>query len=319
MPSLLERYLSGQYTEVWQELVGLGAAVRDKANYQQARAVGTETMKRARHNVERIITKLEKLGYRFTQAADPPERINFAIAPESPSLQAIREKYSRPDFVAKTEHEKAMVAKIKIAHATRELMTRHSDFFAQIVNKVSGREKRQEATKQEPPALKDPSIFVPASARDAKDLDQVEKKLGGPLPISLRCWYEQVGAVNLMGYHSALNPKDIRESPDPLVIDPFMEAIQAWFGEDLEFEEDGIELPLAPDDISKAFQSGGEPYAIKLPERYADGLLLHERHDTTLVEYLRIVFQWGGFPGWELASKRPDKELDDLREGLLAI
>jgi hypothetical protein len=319
MTGLLDCYLSGHYRAVWQELVHLGTAVRDHANYQPARAVGTETMKRARHNVELIITKLEKLGYRFTQEADPPERINFAIAPESRSLEAIREKYSRADFVARTEHEKAMLAKIKIADATRELMTRHSDLLAQMVNKVRGREKRQEPKQDKPPALKDPSIFLPASADDAKNLDQVEKKLGGPLPISLRCWYEQVGAVNLMGYHSALNPKDIPESPDPLVIDPFMDAIHAWFGEDLQFEEDDIELPLAPDDISKAFQSGGDPYAIKLPELFADGLLLNERHHTTFVEYLRIVFQWGGFPGWELAPKPPDKELDYLREGLLAI
>jgi len=319
MASLLDRYQSGQHREVWNNLIELGTTVRQPAYLNDARAVGAETMKRARHNVELIITKLEKLGYRFTQEGDPPERINFAIAPESPSMKAIREKYSHPDFVPKTEHERAMVAKVKTADATRELMTRHSDFLAEVVNKVSGRERRHQANKDRPPALKDPSVFLPASPRDAKDLDRVEKKLKGPLPISLRCWYEQVGGVNLMGYHDALNPKDIRESPDPLVLYPFMDAVQAWFGEDLVFEEPEIELPLAPDDISKAFQSGGDPYAVKLPDPIADGLFLNEPHKTTFVEYLRIAFQWGGFPGWERAAQRPDKELGYLREGLLAI
>lgn len=319
MASFLERYQSGQHREVWTELVHLGSAVREPGYLNDALAVGAETMKRARHNVELIITKLEKLGYRFTQEADPPDRINFSIAPESPALKAIREKYSHPDFVAKTEHEKAMVTKIKIADATRALMTRHSDFLAEIVRKVGGREKRQQSEENRPPALQDRSVFLPALAQATKDLDRVEKKLGGPLPISLRCWYERVGGVNLMGYHDVLNPKAGSESPDPLVLDPFMDAIQAWFGEDLEFEDAVIELPLAPDDISKAFQSGGDPYAVKLPDSIADGLFLNESHNTTFVEYLRIVFQWGGFPGWARAQERPTKELDYLRQDLLPI
>ena len=319
MASLLERYTSGQYVEVWRDLVRLGPSVREPGTYEDAFAVATETMKRARHNIELIIPRLEKIGYRFTQEADPPERINFSFAPESDSLKAIREKYSRPDFVPKTEHEKNMVAKLKSMDATRALMTKHSDFLAQVVNTISGRGGHKEAKPDKPPALNDPGVFLPAAPRDAKDLDRVEKKLKGPLPISLRCWYEQVGGVNLMGYHETLNPKAGSESPDPLVIDPFMDAICAWFGEDLEFEENEIELPLAPDDISKAFQSGGDPYAVKLPDSSADGLFLNEAHNTTFVNYLRIAFQWGGFPGWERALPRPDKELDYLREDLLAI
>lgn len=319
MADFLQRYISGQHREVWRDLTQLGPAVREPAHIDGAMAVGAETMKRARHNVELIVTKLEKLGYRFTQEGDPSERINFAIAPESPALRDIREKYSQPGFVAKTEHEKAMVAKIRNMDATRNLMTRHSDILAEIVKRVSGREKAQEAKKDRPSALSDPSVFLPASQRDKKDLDRVEKKLRGTLPISVRCWYEQVGGVNLMGYHETLNPKDASESPDPLVVDPLMDAIRAWFGEDMEFEESEIELPLAPDDICKAFQSGGDPYAIKLPNAAADGLFLNERHETTFVDYLRIAFQWGGFPGWERAVQCPDKELDYLREGLLAI
>jgi hypothetical protein len=200
-------------------------------------------------------------------------------------------------------------------------MTKHSDFLAKVVAAVRDREEKKTKTNQadRPPALKDPEIFSPPKSNATKDLDRFEKKLGGPLPISLRCWYEQVGAVNLMGYHEALNPKGGRESPDPLVIDPLIEAAEAWFGKDLEFNSDEIELPLAPDDVSKAFESGGDPYAMKLPDAAADGLFLNERHETTFAEYLRIAFQWGGFPGWERATSRPQKELDYLRENLLPI
>jgi len=317
----LDRYLSGQCREVWHDLTKLGPAVREEAYRNDVLAVGAETMKRARHNVELIVVKLEKLGYRFTQEADTPERINFAIAPESHALKAIREKYSQPGFVAKSEHDKAMVARLKRIEATTQLMTKHSDFLAKVVAAVRDREEKKTKTNQadRPPALKDPEIFSPPKSNATKDLDRFEKKLGGPLPISLRCWYEQVGAVNLMGYHEALNPKGGRESPDPLVIDPLIEAAEAWFGKDLEFDSDEIELPLAPDDVSKAFESGGDPYAMKLPDAAADGLFLNERHETTFVEYLRIAFQWGGFPGWERATSRPEKELDYLRENLLPI
>jgi len=315
----LDRYLSGQCREVWQDLTQLGPAVREEPYRNDALSVGAETMKRARHNVELIIVKLEKLGYRFTQEADTPERINFAIAPESDALKAIREKYSQPGFVPKSEHDKAMVAKLKRIEATTQLMTKHSDFLAKVVAAVRGREEKKTNQADRPPALKDSEIFSPPKSSANKDLDRFEKKLGGPLPISLRCWYEQVGAVNLMGYHEALNPKGGGESPDPLVIDPLIQAAEAWFGEDLEFDSDEIELPLAPDDVSKAFESGGDPYAIKLPDAAADGLFLNERHETTFVEYLRIAFQWGGFPGWERTASRPQKELDYLRENLLPI
>ena len=37
------------------------------------------------------------------------------------------------------------------------------------------------------------------------------------------------------------------------------------------------------------------------------------------VDYLRIAFRWGGFPGWEGQQKRPEQELKFLTDGLLPI
>jgi hypothetical protein len=48
-------------------------------------------------------------------------------------------------------------------------------------------------------------------------------------------------------------------------------------------------------------------------------VLQGEAHKLTFVEYLRLSFQWGGFPGWEKYENRPEKELAFLREGLLPI
>jgi len=319
MPNLLlERYLSGKHSEVWDDLLSLGPAIRGERYYQDAVDVAAETMKRARQNLELIIPKLDKLGYRFTQEPSPPAQASVSLWPESDSEKAIREKYLHPDFVPRNDHELTMVAKLRRIEATKRVMSHPAGLFAKVQEAVPrgknvlGRPSHQDG------GLEDPEIFRPATSDASSHLARFEKKLGGPLPISLRGWYEQIAAVNLMGYHETLNPEGGSESPDPLVIDPYQEAAEAWFGQDLEFEQDAIELPLAPDDISKAFSSGGDPYAIKLPDLAADGAFLNERHQTSFVSYLRIVFQWGGFPGWELARQRP-QELDYLRENLLPI
>ena len=49
-----------------------------------------------------------------------------------------------------------------------------------------------------------------------------------------------------------------------------------------------------------------------------DALLENERHSLLFVDYLRLAFQWGGFPGFETASKTP-KEFEFLNDGLLAF
>lgn len=50
MPQFLERYLNGEYEQVWAELLELGAQIRDEPLYSDALAVARETMNRARKN-----------------------------------------------------------------------------------------------------------------------------------------------------------------------------------------------------------------------------------------------------------------------------
>ncbi len=51
----LERYLAGEYEEVWNELMRLGSSVHDGAVYSDAQAVAQETMRRVRKNIEMLI------------------------------------------------------------------------------------------------------------------------------------------------------------------------------------------------------------------------------------------------------------------------
>jgi len=66
-------------------------------------------------------------------------------------------------------------------------------------------------------------------------------------------------------------------------------------------------LDLAPDYLHKQNVSGGPPYSIALPPDTLAGTvdpeLWYQRYGTTLVDYLRYVFRWGGFPGLDVAYR----------------
>jgi len=56
-----------------------------------------------------------------------------------------------------------------------------------------------------------------------------------------------------------------------------------------------------------------------VPDLRADGELLNERHQLLFVEYLRLCFRFGGFPGFDGIGRSVPPEIDALREGLLAF
>jgi hypothetical protein len=71
--------------------------------------------------------------------------------------------------------------------------------------------------------------------------------------------------------------------------------------------------------IKAGVRGGGGLYCIEVPSPgVADGAF-GDWHNTSFVNYLRIAFRWGGFPGWERYSERPEKELAYLADGLLPI
>lgn len=87
----LERYLAGEYEQVWDELLGLGAAVRTPPRYHDAHAVAREAVLRVRHNIEALIPRLEAVGYQFGYGwvhghqfpSGPPDRV---FAPPPPNV-----------------------------------------------------------------------------------------------------------------------------------------------------------------------------------------------------------------------------------------
>ena len=119
----------------------------------------------------------------------------------------------------------------------------------------------------------------------------------GPLPLSLAAFWQQVGAVDLVGRHP-----DWPGGLDPLVVDP-PEGALAWLYDAADEDGDDTEntgrfVALAPDDLHKDNVSGGDPYGVYLPNPSADFLFFYGPHRLPFVSYLRLaILRWGGFPG----------------------
>ena len=155
---------------------------------------------------------------------------------------------------------------------------------------------------------------VPPAPNAQEKVARFEKEFG-TLPLSLRAFYEVVGEVNLNGTHPALDPKGNPVAPDPLLVYGLEEGI-VEFDDDDQDGETPAAVTIAPDDLHKANTSGGDAYEMAISDPRADGELLNERHNLFFVDYLRLCFEYGGFPGYEGRSSAP-AELQSLKAGLI--
>jgi len=165
-------------------------------------------------------------------------------------------------------------------------------------------------------------IYFPPAPDIAHKLEELEK-LAGPIPLSVRFFYQMIGSVNLTGRHISFFPEDY---PDPLVIEPFAYFLDFSFPQWQEENESvapkdrkKYRLELSPDYYHKATVSGGPPYAIELPNPAVDAPLLEEWHKTTFIDYLRLSFKWGGFPGLKKSSYPPAEFLSVVTDDLAPL
>ena len=96
--------------------------------------------------------------------------------------------------------------------------------------------------------------------------------------------------------------------------DDVLAELDGW-----EDEDRPSQIAVAPDDFHKAGTSGGDAYAIAVPDARADGELLNERHNLLFVDYLRLCFQWAGFPGYEGVDRGIPSEIEAIRSSLIAF
>jgi uncharacterized protein DUF6745 len=157
----------------------------------------------------------------------------------------------------------------------------------------------------------DGPLHAPPARTVGTQIRELEK-ITGTLPISLRAFYEIVGSVDWNGQLAGLLPSTRPQVADPFVVLPIEAAIET--ARDFDDAEEKWVL-IAADGLMKANTSGGDPYQIEVPNASADGVLRFECHDLNFVEYLRLVFRWGGFPGYE-GMEFPPSQLAELSADL---
>ena len=323
MPALFDRYQSGDRQGVWDELHSVGARVRDPEVYGDAMAVAQETVRRARANFETIIQRLDAMGYRFEDEEALAEKRDQRLD-RIGGLMAVFESRAKagPGHIPE--------------HAFQKLMGSF-DTAKRLQGILQGQRANQPAPPRVTNHLEDELIYRRASKDAARNIADAERQLGGPLPLLLAAWWEQIDSISLAGSHPALcpaaAPMGLRfggtmfatpftsaplpaANPNAVTPDPFVvHSLDVL--EDIEFEGGEMLMPLGPDDIMKAGESG-DCYYVTLPAAAADFAVQGTPGNLLFVDYLRRTFACGGFPGWHGRADKP-VEIEALNAGLLPV
>jgi len=380
---LLRRYESGEHAAVWADMMALGPRVREAPHRDDAWAVACETMRRARHNVELIVRRLDQLAFSFWDGAQgprrgPPRKLPFgdrevegasldlllaamfaharsippaaltsvmveqlhniyrmAVWPWQDSTRLMRGERHPADAAATALFETAKrtppaeVATTMLAELDRLHRAALERLFAAWKEREASRPATSTAASAKPADhLKDKRVFLAPAKKDAALIKKMEKR-GIFLPLSLRVWIEEVGSVNLAGSHPRLCFWEDASFPgvhaDPLMVAINMSEIEAWLGEsDAGSDRTPLDVVVGWDAPAKARLTVEDieldfGYTIAIPNPAADAILAGEAHATGFVDYLRAAFRFGGFPGWERQTTRPERELSVLTADLLPI
>jgi hypothetical protein len=169
-----------------------------------------------------------------------------------------------------------------------------------------------------------PVLHPPAEFALSQVLRMEEE--AGPLPLSIRAWFQIGGEVDLTGVHPRLSFIRGQTSErtalewdlvfsDPLVIYGVESALKC-------VEHMGVVCFSDCASVKADSHDGGDPYTLLLESAGADCLIHgYSPEDITFVQYLRKAFEFGGFPGFALPKWTPHRpsELDVLGNGLLPI
>jgi hypothetical protein len=306
MSSYLERYQNGEYIQVWDELVALGDQVWTEPLYSDARAVANETMRRARHNVELLTERLKKLDYDFLY---PDAVLSAPSAEQVADLDKFERKVGRIPLSLRAWVE--VVGGVNFM-GTYPRLSYYAAGFNPFAGMVMGNAGKPETL-------------------DLRNLMQSIQSGSADLPPQLNNMlnaFQKLTGQNIFGGGEPAKAKKPRKEiaeedqamSDPLVVE-FSEISVDAYEEWQDYEEgEPFVVDVAPDIFHKSNISGGDPYWIELPKAAADATLLNtEWGEFTFVQYLRLSFEWGGFPGLQDYEKRDEDLLASFKQGLLPL
>jgi hypothetical protein len=320
---------------VWAELFGLGGKVREQPLYADALSVVNETMTRARANIEMLVPRLNELGYQFAHAervfvpADEEFRRRVAQVesvggPLPLSLRAWCEVVGEVNFMG--SHPKLstyvqMPSGAEIGQGFLSLFAKHGGVAAAT---PSGQEIGQDFL----------SFFAkhggasPASGDSLRQSFELTQRLLNEVMQGIQTGQParspnvEAGLRASKEFLEGFQRPPVVEEPevesDPLVVEPYFMDLE----DDSDDDEDDSEshtVMIAPDATHKTNHSGGSPYCIHIPDAAVDAPLDGDEDYGTFIEYLRICFRWGGFPGFRTAKNPPRDELAFLTQGLLPL
>jgi hypothetical protein len=235
-----ERYVSGDFAGVWADLCGLSEELRYDPVAVDALAVAYETMHRAARNIAILVARLETIGYEFRgDVFSPYWKTSIADAATREAVEGRLDELVE-EWLA-TEVPKDMAPHL-IAWSEQNRRRAEAELHAR-------REARMGIVRPHLP---------PEPAVDFR-LKRIEK-LAGEMPLSLRAWYQTVGAVNLVGSHRELVPHGVE--CDPLFVAPLQFVLDFGLAWDEDYAGDEarprFQLPISPHRIAKASGTTGQ-------------------------------------------------------------
>jgi hypothetical protein len=225
--------------------------------------------------------------------------------------------------------------KMAPAALTSQMLAELDDAHRLAVAEMQARWREREAALPKKPAvaavadhLADKRVFCSPRKKAVTVIRKMETT-GIFVPLSLRAWIEEVGDVNLAGAHPRLCFWEDEGFPgihaDPLMVVSDIFEIEGWLEERGSGDAPAtLDVVVGWDAKAKARLTVADEqldhgYSIAIPDAGADARLKGEPHGIGFVDYLRLAFRWGGFPGWEKRQERPERELKLLTDGLLPI
>ncbi len=283
---LYNRYVAGEFRDVWTELAALGDAVWSDPVAADALAVCFETMHRAKANIEVLVALLEAEGYDF-----------------NPTVYSSYWRLSRQNAAKiNLSDEKMQVIVEDLQQPMRPLPKALEPQREQL---AAGRKEQLASVRKSARTIHDHRLGI---VRPLMEPELVPRgwlrgitSSAGDVPLALRGWHETIGGVNLVGSHPELAPRGVE--CDPLFVAPLKsvwDGCEAW-QEDHAGDKDRppFQMPISP---SRSVKAGilveAAPYVVTLPSATLDPVLENERHGLSFVAYLRLAFEWGGFPGY---------------------
>ncbi len=299
-----DRYVAGECRAAWADLTALDDAIWTDPVAPDALAVCFETMHRARTNIASIVEILRAEGYQFDSGF------------YSPFWRRSQESKAWIDSL----HESQQLLIASMQEPLRNMPEPHrTTMNAERARRLVDVKKTALQISEERSGVVRP--LVPCEWNPRGWLRKIAQR-AGDIPLALQVWHASVAGVNLVGLHPELAPPGLET--DPLFIAPLRSVTDAA----LVWEEQHpvkeirppFQMPVSPPARVKAGNSaGGAPYAITLPNAALDALVENEPHHLTFVDYLRLAFEWGGFPGCADLSGDPPRLISRLKERMLPL